>query len=166
MTEECHLFIETVLKKYPQIQGYVLELGSCAVSGGSPRHRHFKMDRFHRYIGLDMIMGPGVDIYANTHQIPIVTEKPDVVLCCEMLEHDDAFWLTFQEITRVLAPNGFLILTVPSWRAIAPHAYPNDYWRFLSSGIQSQLETNNLEVLELIDNEGDGHIFALARKPV
>ena len=82
-----------------------------------------------------------------------------------MIEHDSAFWVSVQEMARVLAPEGYLVLTSRSWRGTAPHGEGyGDFWRFLNDGMSLLMETNGLEVLEVVDSERDGGVFAVGKK--
>lgn len=52
----------------------------------------------------------------------------DVVISNSVFEHDAMFWLSFNELLRVLKPHGLLLITAPSNGAY--HTYPWDCWRF------------------------------------
>jgi SAM-dependent methyltransferase len=82
------------------------------------------------YVGVDMREGRGVDRIAMAHQLPYPDAYFDVVVSTEMLEHDAQFWLSLPEMGRVLKEDGLMILTARG-NGFPPHAYPNDYWRFM-----------------------------------
>lgn len=81
------------------------------------------------YVGVDMREGPGVDTVANAHALPFEDASFGVVVSTEMIEHDDAFWLSLAEMGRVLEPGGHLLLTSRGI-ACSQHDFPADYWRF------------------------------------
>jgi len=80
------------------------------------------------YIGLDMENGPNVDIVSNAHEIPFKDNHFDIVLSSSCFEHDDMFWETFLEMSRVLKPGGFMYVQAPSNGPY--HGWPGDNWRF------------------------------------
>lgn len=80
--------------------------------------------------------GPNVDVVANSHQLPFPQETFDTVVCVEMLEHDDAPWLTAAESIRVLKPGGRLIACAPGI-SFPRHDFPCDYWRFTADGLRA-----------------------------
>ncbi len=97
--------------------------------------------------------------------LALPSEAFGVVICTEMIEHDDRFWESAKEMARVLRPGGYLILTTRSWRGCPPHEYPSDYWRFLDNGLRSLMEYAGLTCIDAVDCEADGGVFALGRKP-
>lgn len=82
-----------------------------------------------RYVGVDMVAGPGVDIVlADPYVLPFETGSVDVVVSTSCLEHAEFFWLTLLEVMRVLKRRGVAYLNMPSNGAF--HRYPVDCWRF------------------------------------
>ena len=53
-------------------------------------------------------------------------------------EHVPRFWRGFDEVHRVLRPNGAFFLACPFYFYI--HAYPGDYWRFTPQALKLLLE--------------------------
>ena len=62
-----------------------------------------------QYVGLDMEAGPNVDIVGVSHDIPFEKDEFDIIISSSCFEHDDMFWISFQEMCRVLKPGGILI---------------------------------------------------------
>ncbi len=93
--------------------GKVLEVGSLDING-SVRPL---FDGAEEYIGTDMQEGKGVDRVINSHDLVDHFEKDrfDIVICTEVLEHDQFFWVTLQGIDWVLKRDGFLIITAPTF---------------------------------------------------
>jgi len=104
----------------------VLELGSADVNGGY--RELFSHPKF-EYCGADLIKAQGVDLVLKSpYEIPLADAYADVVVSGQMLEHCAYFWLSFQEMVRVLKPDGLLFLIAPSAGPI--HRYPVDCYRF------------------------------------
>lgn len=128
----------------------VLEVGSLDVSGNI--RGHFK--DFRSYTGVDMRDGPNVDTVLNGHELVehYGEEKFDVVCCFDTMEHDDKFWVTIDQMKRVLKKGGWLLLGAPGSNC-PKHDHPNDYWRFFSSAFVSLMEgLNDIYVIEQIDD--------------
>jgi SAM-dependent methyltransferase len=71
----------------------------------------------------------------------------DTVLCTDVLEHIYRPELLFSEMTRILKPNGHLILTVPFMYWI--HTNPHDYHRYTHFKLKEFCANNKLKVVEL-----------------
>lgn len=80
------------------------------------------------YIGVDMAEGPNVDIVCKNESLPFENNYFDVIVSSSCFEHDEFFWLTFLEISRVTKVNGFIYINAPSCGPYHPH--PIDNWRF------------------------------------
>ncbi|OGR01918.1 MAG: hypothetical protein A2511_02345 [Deltaproteobacteria bacterium RIFOXYD12_FULL_50_9] len=104
----------------------VVDIGSCNFNGS---YRQLLADSDVEYIGLDLAPGEGVDIVLNDHYVyPLDNGSADLVISGQMLEHCEYFWRTFEEMVRILAPDGYLILIAPSAGPV--HRYPVDCYRF------------------------------------
>lgn len=98
-----------------------------------------KEDRRKRYadvVGLDMQVGPGVDIVDDLEDPIFLLDEPFAhVECMSVLEHCRRPWLMAANLEKMLEPGGTIFITVPFiWRV---HGYPDDYWRFTESGVRS-----------------------------
>jgi len=102
---------------------FVLDIGSYDVSGCLK-----PIFQKHRYIGVDMVEGPNVNITCSNENIPFKDNFFDVIVSSSCFEHDDFFWLTFLEMGRLLKTNGFIYINAPSNGPY--HAHPQDNWRF------------------------------------
>jgi SAM-dependent methyltransferase len=81
-----------------------------------------------QYVGIDMEEGPNVDIVGVSHDIPFDQDEFDIVISSSCFEHDDMFWISFQEMCRVLKPGGYMYVQAPSNGPY--HGWPGDNWRF------------------------------------
>ena len=84
----------------------VLEVGSLNINGTV---RVFFSNCF--YIGIDLDVGPGVDIVANGKDWTAPDATFDTVISCECFEHNP-FWVeTFANMYRMAKPHALIIMT-------------------------------------------------------
>jgi hypothetical protein len=103
----------------------VLDIGGADINGSY--RAIFSHPVFH-YVTADLAT-EGVDItLRDPYHIPLSDESVDIVVSGQMLEHCEYFWLAFQEMVRLMKPDGFLFLIAPSAGPI--HRYPVDCYRF------------------------------------
>lgn len=103
----------------------VLEMGSYDVNGTLRDLQPAGSD----WVGVDLEAGPSVDlVVAQTSRLPFADSTFDVVLASSVLEHDSTFWLTFNEMVRVVKDGGYIYLNVPSNGLV--HRHPVDVYRF------------------------------------
>ena len=82
-----------------------------------------------KYIGLDFDPGPNVDlVMTDPYAFPLETESVDLIVTSSCFEHSEFFWLTFNEIMRVLKPSGLAYINAPSNGPV--HRHPMDCYRF------------------------------------
>lgn len=148
---------------YPQLAAghTVLELGSRWAHGGVPQTL---FTGEHAYTGIDMLEGQGVDLVMNFHDLQTVfkAHSVDTVLCLETLEHDDRFWLTLEQVARVLKRGGHFVLSVPTEGYLWYHPYPQDYYRFTRDAFTEVLMDPSLyELLDIQEGNTDGRIDGL-----
>lgn len=116
-----------LIRLLPNYAGTVLDVG-C----GEKPYRSF-FGCVDKYIGIDTVPGPKVDIIIDSNESwPIPDESVDVVLCTQVLEHVDNLDLTLSEIRRVLRPHGKAIISVPF--TYNEHGAPYDFRRFSIHG--------------------------------
>ncbi len=132
----------------------VLDLGSMDVNGSyRDIFQHPKID----YIGADLTPGKGVDlVLEDPYRIPLADSSVDVVVSGQMLEHCEFFWLTFQEMSRVVTEDGFIFLIAPSAGPI--HRYPVDCYRFYPDAYRALAKMSGCHLLEWrLDERGPWH---------
>lgn len=96
-------------------------------------------------VGLDIRRGAGVRIIGDAQALGIRDGAFEVVLCTEVLEHLPEPQTAIDEMFRVLAPGGLLLLTT---RFLFPiHDAPHDYFRFTKYGLRHLLR--RFEIVEL-----------------
>jgi SAM-dependent methyltransferase len=115
MHAEARAFIERTLPSLPR-PACVVEIGSRHINGGV----RDLLPPDTRYVGVDLMPGPGVDVVADGADVtPEVT--PDLVLCCEVFEHTPRVAEIIANAFRMLAPGGTLLATCAS-DPRAPHS--------------------------------------------
>jgi SAM-dependent methyltransferase len=121
------------------LPGPILEIGAYQVDGqeGISNLRALFPDK--PYIGVDMRAGPGVDCVANVESLPQPDASVGTVVALSTFEHVRCFWRGFEEIRRVLRPDGVFIVSCPFFFRI--HNYPADYWRFTPAAFEALLES-------------------------
>lgn len=156
MNRQVYEYVKSAVERFSP-KGPVLEVGSYNVNGSV-------RDLFpaEGYVGIDMRAGPGVDRVMNANWLGFSDREFQTVVCVEMLEHDSAFWLSFQEFYRVLEPRGLLILTTRNI-GYPRHDYPSDYWRFTGDGLRAVMEWAGFEVLDIQEDESPG-TYGVGRK--
>jgi SAM-dependent methyltransferase len=141
----------------------ILEVGSRYVNG-SVRPYIFKLSRPESYVGVDIEEGKFVDVVLDAEKLVdhFGENSFDVVISCETVEHVENWRLVFENIKRVLKPNGLLILTTvtPGFHL---HGYPNDYWRY-ERGDMNEIFSDFHALVVATDPETHG-IYVKALKP-
>jgi SAM-dependent methyltransferase len=118
---------------YPNIEEIkILEIGSY-IGGFNIRSLNPKNSI---YVGVDLSSGPGVDVVLDDpYVLPFDDNNFDYIISSSCFEHIDFFWLSFNEIMRVLKPSGVFYLNAPSNGDF--HRYPIDSWRFFPDSAHS-----------------------------
>lgn len=106
--------------------GKVLDVGSLNVNGSV-------RDLFHdaeEYIGVDFRGGLEVDIVINAHDMKDHFGELifDTIICMNQLEHDNEFWVTLEQIHKLLKPGGYFLTAMPTF-GFPIHEHPQDFWR-------------------------------------
>lgn len=163
MTPQIQKWVKLIKKRYIKSSGKVLEIGSLDINGSV---REFFSDA-KEYTGIDMMAGEGVDKVLEAKDILKVWKKGtfDTILCLEMLEHDNAFWITIDNITKVLKKGGLLIVSTPTF-GFPLHRYPKDYFRFGEDAYKEIIFKGFkiLNLLEVSDEFGAPGICCIGKK--
>ena len=106
----------------------ILEIGSYQVEGQDELIDLRGLFQGRPYIGVDFRPGPGVDCVANVESLPQSDASIGTVIAFSAFEHVEHFWIGFEEVYRVLRPDGVFVLSCPFY--FHQHDFPGDYWRF------------------------------------
>ncbi|MDB5237306.1 MAG: Methyltransferase type 11 [Parcubacteria group bacterium] len=152
---ERALLQEQVARFASYINGKVLDVGG----GGFNRYKSlFKYDSF---VSLDIESGPGVDVVGSADDLPFKDGEFDSLVSMQVFEHLKYPEKAAQEMARVLAPGGNVLITVPQWNEL--HSEPHDYWRYTNYGLQELFERNGFALVK-IEQRGGYHLMRLQMK--
>ena len=115
----------------------VLEIGSFQVHGQEAIADLRSFFPSKSYLGLDMRAGNGVDVIGSVERLPFADGSLGSVVALSTFEHVQRFWTGFDEIRRVLRPDGALLVACPFHFHI--HDHPSDYWRFTPDALRMLL---------------------------
>lgn len=85
-------------------------------------------------IAVDVAAGPGVDVVADIHHVPLPDASFDLVICTGTLNLCRSPEQVLAEIHRLLVPGGLLHLEVGMFQPYNPE--PEDYWRWTRAGLR------------------------------
>jgi SAM-dependent methyltransferase len=123
----------------------VLEVGASEFTTGNYRSAMASLRA--DYIGVDIESGDGVDLVLDDpYVLPFDDESFDIVVSGQTFEHNEQFWRTFAEMTRVLSPHGVMIAIAPS--AGPEHRFPVDCYRFLPDTMQALANASGLTLVD------------------
>src|SRR5688500_11085311 len=89
---------------------------------------------FPNRLPIDLVARPGIQVVTDAQRLAFRDGSFEVVLCTEVLEHIPEPQQAIDEMFRVLAPGGKLVLTT---RFLFPiHDAPHDYFRFTKYGLR------------------------------
>jgi SAM-dependent methyltransferase len=129
--------------KAGNFEGIILDYG-C---GGSPYKQLFT--RCKRYVGADMLPGPGVDLVLDSAG---KTQEPpgtfDGVVSFQVLEHVQDPGAYLNECRRVLKEDGLLLLTTHG--LYLEHKCPNDFYRWTSQGLEELVGAHGFKLVESV----------------
>lgn len=122
----------------------IVDLGSQDINGS---YRQLFTAPAWRYIGVDMTAGPNVDLVLTDAYDwqELQPDSIDVVISGQTFEHTEYFWLTMQQIARVLKPGGLCCIIAPS--SGPEHRFPVDCWRVYPDGLRAVARYAGLRTL-------------------
>jgi SAM-dependent methyltransferase len=123
----------------------ILEIGSYQVQGQEHLINLRSLFPRRSYVGVDFRAGPGVDCVASVEALPQASGSVGTVIAFSVFEHVQRFWIGFEEVLRVLRPDGVLLVACPFY--FHQHAFPSDYWRFTPQAFELLLAKYPARVL-------------------
>ena len=133
------------------VRGKVLSIGSGNDSDGLGDVYRSYFPNAESYTTSEVAPGHDTDLIIDVRDMRDIPDASyDAVFCCGVLEHVDDCYRSMDEISRILAPGGILLLGLPFRQGI--HMEPNDYWRFTEFSIRWLLRDRyEIEALKEID---------------
>jgi len=131
----------------------ILDVGSFDQIGNYNYRDIFNEDNW-SYTGLDIKTGNNVDIVVTDiyNWFEIEDNIYDVIISGQFFEHLEYFWLTMNQIERVLKPGGYVCIIVPS----TGHKHGEDMlncYRFHEDGLKAMAKYVDLEIMHVsVDN--------------
>ncbi|MEW9799420.1 methyltransferase domain-containing protein [Alteromonas sp. CYL-A6] len=127
----------------------VLDIGGANVNGS---YRDIIEGFDFQYLAADIVSGDGVDVVmSDPYKIPVEDESIDILISGQAFEHVEFFWLLFQEMARVIKPDGFIFLIAPSAGFI--HRHPVDCYRFYPDAFYALGRYVGLEIVEVFHDQ-------------
>lgn len=146
-------FVELYLASKKNESLIIIDIGSMDINGS---YKALFANPGWKYIGIDTKPGKNVDIviadpysWKNFH-----SNYADIIISGQSFEHIEYIWLTIQEISRVLKPEGLACIIAPS--SGPEHKFPTDCWRILPDGFKALANYSHMEIVETYtqwDNE-------------
>jgi SAM-dependent methyltransferase len=103
--------------------------------------------------------GEHIDIICDlTQPLPLADDRFDTIILSDVLEHIPEPAQLWREMTRVLAPQGRIIMNVPFYYSV--HAHPHDYYRYTCFALERFVALNGLELVLLVPVGGIAEIMA------
>lgn len=145
------------------LDGPVYEFGSYQVDDQIGLADLRSCFRGRQFIGCDMRPGPGVDRVEDLGHLSLADDAARTIVCVETLEHVFAVQRAVDEMLRVLAPGGVIVVTTPFDFRL--HDYPSDYWRLTPACLSRLLAPLAAGLVGWQGLESDPHtVFAVACK--
>lgn len=159
------------LTKQPTFKN-VLDVGSLDVNGSFSNYNFFSRGEAWldlvkgEMTGIDLAEGPGVDVVMNANDMAFADNTFDLVLCLEMLEHDENPAKSIKEMYRVLKPGQPLILTCPNEKAPEHHQGVSDHYTYvIKNNLLKWLnDAGFVEIEYKTNNDGAAHHLVYAVK--
>jgi SAM-dependent methyltransferase len=127
------------------LPGPILEIGSHQVAGQEQIANLRRLFPGRPFLGIDIRPGLGVDQVADVEALPLENSSVGTAIALNTFEHVPRFWRGFEEIYRVLRPEGALLVSCPFYFRI--HNFPSDYWRFSPEAFGVLLEQYPSKIL-------------------
>ena len=106
------------------------------IGGRYQPYRPLLGNRVAKYVAIDLLQTPLVDVVADGQRLPFASATFDLAIATQVLEYLPHPRQAADEVLRVLKPGGAFCLSVA---AFAPRFGDDEYWRFTPTGLRSVL---------------------------
>ena len=134
------------------IRGRVLDIGAGSFS------RYQNLFPYDEYTKMDVEPGKNVDVVGKIEKIPFTDETFDSIVCTQVLGDVYNLHEAFDEMYRVLKPNGIILLTESLFDPL--HDEPHDFFRFTKHSLKRLAEDAGFKVKILEQRGGHWSIMA------
>lgn len=110
------------------------------------------------YLALDFTASSAVGVIADARSLPIREKSIDLVVCLEVVQHIGQYHVLLDEITRVLRPEGRLIISFPF---IYAECGVVDFQRWTIMGMTQELTTRGFSILA-VERRGGAAFAAMS----
>ena len=144
MSTQQNKFEETkeIIKYFlPRVTGKALDLGA-----GQAKYRSVISRAAKEYVAFDVAPGDKIDVVGDITKTGFADQSFDTIVCTQVFEHIATPWLAAAEISRILKPGGYCLVTAPFLQVY--HADPHDYYRYTVDGMKALFEKGGLEIIE------------------
>lgn len=132
------LLEEELDKILPTLNGkIVLDMGAKDM-----RYAHYFKDASYVAIDIEPMISSGLMVRGDAHNLPFADNTFDTIISTEVIEHTTWPWIVLEELSRVLKPNGKLVISWPWLYPITHH----DYWRIHLESMERLAVKNNLKI--------------------
>lgn len=136
--------VQGLTQAAPYARGIMLDIG-C---GYKPYTKLFA-PYVRKHIGTDVPVSlhgiESIDLASSALNLPFQDQVFDTVLATEVMEHVPEPKRMLAEITRILKPDGILILSVPFHEPL--HELPYDFFRYTNISLNYLMKEQGLEVI-------------------
>ena len=106
------------------------------VGGRIQPYRALLAQRIQKYVALDLVNSPLVNVRATAEQLPFGNDTFDLVFGTQVFEYMAEPARAIGEIYRVLRSKGIALFSFPGYY---PRIGENEHWRFLPAGVRHLL---------------------------
>ncbi len=135
-------------KKYP-IQGRIIDIG-CGISPVTPSPQKTLFIDISRS-ALEVLKKKGYKTAPGSiTNLPLKDNSVDIIFCSEVLEHIEDYKKALKEISRVMAEEGLVFITVPCWQKFwdIDDEFVGHYRRFNPPEFKKDIEEQGLRIVE------------------
>lgn len=177
-----HFGIPSVIDFFNDKVKPIIKKGNSIINLGSANGEvlgHLKQDKKQEFIDfinkneikltkVDLVYIPEEknDIGNAENLINIKSERFNLVMAIELLEHTQHFWMVINEMIRICKVGGYILITVPA-NNYPKHEYPIDLWRIGGVTLLSFFPEDYFKIVRF-ETEGDSkfprRIMLLAQK--
>lgn len=90
------------------------------------------------FLGVDERPGRGVDLVSTAEALPLADQSAGTFIAVDAFTRVRRFWVAFDQLRRVLRPDGAALLCLPFHDRLNPD--PSDYWRFAPDAFELLLQ--------------------------